>query len=54
VPGVVLSNRSIDSDNVGLVDIAPTVLGEFGIAPPAEMVGKAFLGAGAAHAKQAG
>ncbi len=49
VPGVLLSNRLIASGDVGLVDIAPTVLGEFDIAPPTEMVGKSFLGAAASR-----
>jgi predicted AlkP superfamily phosphohydrolase/phosphomutase len=43
VPGVLLSNRPIVSTDVGLVDIAPTLLSEFGITPPAEMVGRSFL-----------
>ena len=44
VPGVVLSNRPIASGDFGLVDIAPTVLTEFGIAPPAAMVGHSLFG----------
>jgi predicted AlkP superfamily phosphohydrolase/phosphomutase len=43
VPGVLLSNRPVVSNDVGLADIAPTLLGEFGITPPKEMVGKSFL-----------
>lgn len=43
VPGVLLSNRSIKSASVGLDDLAPTILGLFGVEPPAEMVGKSFL-----------
>lgn len=49
VPGVLLSNRPVVSGDVGLVDVAPTVLGEFGIAPPPEMVGKSFLRADASR-----
>jgi bisphosphoglycerate-independent phosphoglycerate mutase (AlkP superfamily) len=43
VPGVLLSNRNIQSDDLGLDDLAPTILGLFGVEPPAEMVGKPFL-----------
>ena len=43
VPGVLLSNRNIQSDDLGLDDLAPTILGLFGVEPPAEMVGKSFL-----------
>jgi predicted AlkP superfamily phosphohydrolase/phosphomutase len=39
VPGVVLSNHKILSDNPALTDIAPTVLAEFRIARPATMPG---------------
>jgi predicted AlkP superfamily phosphohydrolase/phosphomutase len=42
VPGVLLSNRPIPSRAVGLQDMAPTVLNEFGISIPQEMVGKPF------------
>jgi predicted AlkP superfamily phosphohydrolase/phosphomutase len=45
VPGVLLSNRPVVGTDMGLADIAPTVLGEFAIAPPKEMVGRSFLGA---------
>jgi len=43
VPGVLLSNRPIAARTLGLQDMAPTVLGAFGIAIPKEMVGKPFL-----------
>jgi predicted AlkP superfamily phosphohydrolase/phosphomutase len=43
VPGVVLSNRALVAADPTLADIAPTVLAEFGIAAPREMVGKSFL-----------
>ncbi len=43
VPGVLLSNRTVVSGEIGLQDVAPTVLHEFGIAVPKEMVGKPFL-----------
>jgi bisphosphoglycerate-independent phosphoglycerate mutase (AlkP superfamily) len=44
VPGVLLANRPITRADVSLVDIAPSVLAEFGVPIPAEMTGKPFLG----------
>jgi predicted AlkP superfamily phosphohydrolase/phosphomutase len=46
VPGVLLSNRPIAAGEIGLVDLAPTILAEFGIAPRPEMVGRPILGPG--------
>ncbi|MFQ5667420.1 MAG: alkaline phosphatase family protein [Candidatus Binatia bacterium] len=43
VPGILLSNRPVASASVALQDLAPTILGEFGITAPNEMVGKSFL-----------
>jgi len=43
VPGVLLSNLQIDSDNPGIEDMAPTALDLFGIAPPDYMEGKCVL-----------
>lgn len=40
VPGILLTNRRIVADEPALVDIAPTVLGEFGIATPSYMTGR--------------
>lgn len=40
VPGVLLSNRKITNEAPALIDIAPTILGEFGIAKPADMKGQ--------------
>ena len=40
VPGVVFSNRKWKADNFRLVDIAPTVLEEFGVAVPEQMHGR--------------
>ena len=40
VPGVLFSNRKIDADDPGLIDIGPTVLDMFGIDTPAHMDGK--------------
>ncbi|MBL7191722.1 alkaline phosphatase family protein [bacterium] len=39
VPGVLLTNRPIQMQNPALYDLTPTILAEFGIEPPAEMVG---------------
>ena len=43
VPGVLLSNRKIDLAAPALTDIAPTILGEFGIARPEEMKGQSVF-----------
>lgn len=40
VPGIVLSNRRIMSDAPALIDVAPTILAEFGIPTPASMQGR--------------
>ena len=40
VPGVVFSNRPIKAVNPSLIDIAPTVLTEFGLETPSSMEGK--------------
>jgi predicted AlkP superfamily phosphohydrolase/phosphomutase len=42
VPGILFSNRAIDSENPRLIDIAPTVLTMFGVPVPEYMDGKAF------------
>jgi predicted AlkP superfamily phosphohydrolase/phosphomutase len=43
VPGVLFSNRKIDSDSPGIEDMAPTALHLFGIDPPAWMEGAPVL-----------
>jgi len=43
VPGVLFANRPIRADAPALVDVAPTVLAEFGLSPPSQMVGRDFL-----------
>jgi predicted AlkP superfamily phosphohydrolase/phosphomutase len=43
VPGVLFSNRSIGGKSPSLVDLAPTILAEFGLKTPATMVGKDIL-----------
>ncbi|MFQ5645457.1 MAG: alkaline phosphatase family protein [bacterium] len=40
VPGIVLTNRKITLDHPSLVDLAPTVLSEFGIPEPGDMDGQ--------------
>jgi predicted AlkP superfamily phosphohydrolase/phosphomutase len=44
VPGVFFCNRSIESTEPALVDIAPTALRLFGVAPPAYMDGRPLAG----------
>ena len=43
VPGVLLSNRKIQAEAPALTDIAPTILGEFGIPQPQGMMGRPVL-----------
>jgi predicted AlkP superfamily phosphohydrolase/phosphomutase len=43
VPGVLFCNRRVDDKSASLVDIAPTILGEFGLPTPRQMVGKYLL-----------
>jgi len=43
VPGVLLSNRKIRLEQPSLLDVAPTILGEFGISQPPTMKGKRLL-----------
>lgn len=43
VPGVILSNKKLDSESPMLYDLAPTILAEFGIAKPDGMVGKTLF-----------
>jgi len=40
VPGVILSNRKIAAQSPGLVDVGPTILGEFGVPNAAGMIGR--------------
>ena len=39
IPGVVFSNRAIIRNRPSLVDLAPTILEEYGVEPPATMTG---------------
>jgi len=43
VPGVILANRKLQEGSRGLIDIAPTILDAFGIAPLPEMQGRSLL-----------
>ena len=47
VPGVLLSNREIRLPQPRLTDLAPTILSEFSITPPAEMTGQSVFAAAA-------
>ncbi len=50
VPGVLLSNRKIASESPALTDIAPTILGEFGIGKAEGMIGRSvFQSSGTTH-----
>jgi predicted AlkP superfamily phosphohydrolase/phosphomutase len=40
VPGVLFSNAAIKAKNPSLVDLAPSILAEFGLASPSSMVGR--------------
>ena len=40
VPGVLFTNRTIDANDPGLEDLAPTILRLFGVDPPIWMEGK--------------
>jgi predicted AlkP superfamily phosphohydrolase/phosphomutase len=48
VPGILLSNRKIAGESPQLTDISPTILAEFGIAQPKDMMGHSVLQANAA------
>jgi predicted AlkP superfamily phosphohydrolase/phosphomutase len=43
VPGVLFCNHAVQAQSPSLVDLAPTILAEFGIKTPSSMVGKNFL-----------
>jgi predicted AlkP superfamily phosphohydrolase/phosphomutase len=45
VPGVLFSSRPIRGKSPSLVDLAPTILAEFGLAAPPQMVGKDIFSA---------
>ncbi|HJO29775.1 MAG TPA: hypothetical protein QGG30_04730, partial [Acidobacteriota bacterium] len=43
VPGVLFCNHKIDVSDPALIDIAPTVLQQFGLTPPGYMDGKVLF-----------
>lgn len=43
VPGILLCNRRIQLESPALIDVAPSILAEFGIATPKSMEGRSFL-----------
>lgn len=43
VPGIMLCNHDVTSDDPHIVDLAPTVLTLFGVRPPAHMDGRSLL-----------
>ncbi|HWL93226.1 MAG TPA: alkaline phosphatase family protein, partial [Phycisphaerae bacterium] len=43
VPGILLTNRPIAAAAPSLIDVAPTILAEYGIATPESMEGQSFL-----------
>ncbi len=45
VPGVLFSNRAIRARNPSLVDVAPSILADFGLPTPASMVGRNIFSA---------
>jgi predicted AlkP superfamily phosphohydrolase/phosphomutase len=44
VPGVLFCNKPVAAKAPALRDLAPTILGEFGLEPPAEMTGRPIFG----------
>jgi len=44
VPGVLLTNRRITLDDPGLADLTVSILDEYGIAKPPEMIGRDCIG----------
>ena len=43
LPGVLLANRTITSDDPALIDLAPTILAEYGMGAPPGTEGKVVL-----------
>jgi predicted AlkP superfamily phosphohydrolase/phosphomutase len=43
VPGVLFANKPIGTDDPALIDVAPSILAEFGMTAPESMTGKPFF-----------
>jgi len=43
VPGVLFSNRAIRGKSPKLIDIAPSILAEFGLPAPSSMTGESIF-----------
>ncbi len=43
VPGILVTNRKLRVEDPSLIDLAPTILVEFGVEPPPEMVGRSLF-----------
>ena len=43
VPGVIFINKKVELKEPSILDISPTILGQFGISKPKEMQGKNLL-----------
>jgi bisphosphoglycerate-independent phosphoglycerate mutase (AlkP superfamily) len=43
VPGVLFSNRQVLAKSPSLIDVAPSILAEFGLNAPSTMSGKSFF-----------
>ena len=44
VPGILIANKPILRDDPALIDLAPTILAEFGVAEPEQMTGRPLFG----------
>jgi predicted AlkP superfamily phosphohydrolase/phosphomutase len=49
LPGVLFSNRPVDADAPSLIDVAPSILAEFGLPVPSSMEGKSVFGGKIVH-----
>jgi bisphosphoglycerate-independent phosphoglycerate mutase (AlkP superfamily) len=44
VPGILFCNKAILKKDPALIDVAPTILGEFGLQTPASIKGRTIFG----------